>query len=275
MRFIFASLGLSLALATPAFAESFASVAGLDAASRTHLQASIAAARTREPAVFDTVASIIAHADELDHKKRGRFYPMTPLFRGSMRGHPTASMALLEPIVSPERFAMPRVESARIALRAGLIEAAGDTKDPAAAPVYRAIVSSGTEFFEVRAAAEALGKLGLDVDVAMLGRLANTPGPNQDAVLDGFGSCRRVAAAHALEAVAAHHPVGTTARHLLMALGTMGSAWALATPNAAPPQEIPGIRDTAARAALAMFVGTTDSEVRAQASDALMIIAAP
>lgn len=253
----------------------FASTASLDAGARARLQTSITAAHAREPATFDAVRAIVARADELDQHKQGRLYPMTPLLRGVTHGHAASSMALLEPLVAPQRFTMPSSEPARIALRAGLIEAAGDLKDPAAAPVFRAIVTSSTEFYEVRAAAEALGKLALDADVATLSQLATTPGAKQDAVVSGLGACRRASAARALEAVVAQHPTGMAAKHLLRSLSAMGSAWGLATPNAAPAAEISAIRDTTARAALAMFVAATEPDVRTDASNALVVIDAP
>ena len=245
----------------------------LSSEARTRLDSSIRSAHARDASTFDAVKNVVAQADALDHQKRGRFYPMTSLFRGVVRGHPNAAMALLEPLVAPGRFTMPSSESARIALRAGLLEAAGDAKDPAAAPVYRAIVANETEFYELRAAVEALGKLGNDADVAMLATLAQTRGPKQDAVIAGMGMCRRVAAARALEAVVAQNPTGMSAKHLARSLSAMGSAWALATPNAAPAQEIPAIRETTGRAALALFVSSADA--RYDAANALVVIAAP
>lgn len=245
----------------------------LSSEAHTRLEAHIQTAHTRDAAIFDAVKSIVAQADALDHQKRGRFYPMTSILRGVVRGHPGSAMALLEPLVAPERFTMPRSESARIALRAGLLEAAGDLKDPAAAPVYRAIIANETEFYALRAAVEALGKLAQDADVAMLSTLAQARGPKQDAVVSGIGACRRVAAAHALESVVAQNPTGMSAKHLARALSAMGSAWALATPNASPALEAPAVRDTTGRAALAMFVSNV--EARQDASNALVVIAAP
>ncbi len=239
------------------------------------LSVSMAAAHARDPAMFDAVRAIVSRADELDHHKRGRFYPMTPLLRGTTHGHAGAAMALLEPIASPDRFPMPRSETARIALRAGLIEAAGDAKDPNAAPVLRNVITTATEFFEVRAAVEALGKLAESADVVMLAHLATAAGPRQEAAVAGLGSCRRVVAAQALEKVSATHPTGMFAKHLLRSLGTMGSSWALATPNAAPALEAPVIRDTAARAAFALLASSTEADVRADAESALVVIAAP
>ncbi|HEY1960438.1 MAG TPA: hypothetical protein VGH28_32730 [Polyangiaceae bacterium] len=249
-----------------------ASVSSLDAASRARVESSIAQARAREPGTFDAVRSIVARADGLDRRKQGRFVAMAPILRGVARGHAGSAMALLEPIVAPERFALPTRDSARIALRAGLIEAAGDQKDPSAAPVYRAILASGSEFFELRAAADALGKIASDSDVAMLSSLATTPGPKQDAVIAGLGSCRRVAAAHALASIASQGKTGMAAIQLLRSLSAMGSAWTLQT---APAAEAPAIRETTARAAFAIFVATREDDVRNEAATALVVIDHP
>jgi hypothetical protein len=261
--------------ASVARADTFASVTTLDPGARAQLESAIVSAHARDAGAFDAVRSVVARADELDHQRRGRFYPMATLLRGTTRGRAGAAFALLEPLIEPQHFAMPQSDSARIALRAGLLEAAGDRKEPAAAPVFRTIVNTGTEFYEVRAAAEALGKLGLDADVAMLAHLATTSGPNQGAVIAGLGDCRRLGAAHALEAVAAQKPTGLMAKHLLRSVEMMGSAWTLAIPNAAPPAEVQGIRDATARAAFAMFVSTAEADVRTDASNALIVIAAP
>ena len=281
-RFTFVAAMFMLA-ATSARAESgaFASVSSLDAGARARLETNIAQARTREPSTFDAVRSVVAHADELDRRKQGRFAPMGPIFRGIARGHAGAAMALLEPLVAPERFSLPSSDSARIALRAGLLEAAGDQRDPAAAPVFRAILANATETFEVRAAAEALGKLAASGsaesagDVALLARLATTPGPKQDAVVAGLGSCRRIGAARALASVASQGKRGMPAKWLLRSLAAMGSTWALATPNAAPAAEIPSIRETTARAAFAMFLAAQDDDVRSEAATALVVIDHP
>jgi len=275
MRITTSLIAAIVFVASAAQAETFASVGGLDTNTSARLQTSIAQARARDATAFDAVRGIVAHADALDHKRRGRFFPMTAVLRGTLRGRANAELALLEPLISPERFTLPTSDSARIALRAGLIEAAGDAKDPAAAPVFRSIVASGTEFYEVRAAVEALGKIGLDADVAMLARLATTSSAKQDAVVTGLGMCRRVGAARALEAVVAQKPTGMNAVHVVRSLGAMGSAWGLALPNAAPALEAPAIRDTAARAALAMFVQTAEPDVRDAAASALLEIDAP
>jgi hypothetical protein len=268
-------LAIVLGVSPLAKADVFASVTTLDPSGRLQLEASISSARGRDSGAFDVVGSVVARADALDRQKHGRFYPMSALLREATRGRTGATLALLEPLLAPQRFVLPQTPSALIALRAGLIEAAGDGKELAAAPVFRAIVTSGSEFFEVRAAAEALGKLGLDADVTLLSRLATTPGPNQHAVIAGLGSCRRIGAAQALQTAVAQRPSGMMAKDTARSLSIMGSAWTLAIPNAAPASEVQAIRETTARAALAMFISTSEPDVRVDASNALVVIAAP
>ncbi len=250
----------------------------LDLLTSQQFDKELARVRTEFPAAFSGVRSVVGRADALDAKRRGRFFPMTTVLRDVARasqGHSGAALAFLEPVLHPERFSMPVKASALTALRAGLIEASGDLKDPLAAPSYRALVQQGTAFYDVRAATEALGKLGLDEDVAFLARLATTPGASQDAVLAGLGTCRRLGAVTALADVAASQPPAARGALVVTSLGRLASSWALAIPNAAPASELEALRRTAARGALAVFVDTTDSALRDSASDALMGIDAP
>lgn len=240
------------------------------------LARAIAAAKLDAPQVASGVETLTARADELDRRKRGRFAAMTPLFRGLVRdaqGHP--ALLLLEPLIFPERFTQPQSPTAVIALRAGLIEAAGDLKDAAAVPLYRQLLNASDEFYTVRAAAEALGKLALEPDVAALSKLALTAGPKQDAVIAGLGSCRRVPAAVALSTLVASQPDTLRAKRIAQSLGLMGSAWVMAVPHAVPDSEIVPLQTATARAAVQLYVSATSREVRDAASDAVMAIDAP
>ncbi|MBX7114816.1 MAG: hypothetical protein K1X64_10870 [Myxococcaceae bacterium] len=263
-------------VAVPSFAQNTAPLASvpLDVASKEHIAAVLGLAKLEAPRVATAVAAIVKRADTFDQKRRGRFFPMGPMLRQAARGatgHP--ALLLLEPVIFPERFVRPQSPSAQVALRAGLLEAAGNFKDDLAAPVYRAILANGVEFFELRAAAEALGKLGLDADVTWLAKLATSPGNKQDAVIAGLGSCRHPVAARALMAVAASKPDTARAKRVAQSLGTMGSAWALETLDK-PAAEMASLRSQTARAALTLFI-STEGEARDAASDALMAIDAP
>ena len=235
----------------------------LTAATRAPLAQAIAADKAKNPQAFARVSAIVSSAPELDRRKRGRYAPIGSMLRAL---GPTARLALLEPLVHPERFVMPAEDSARVALRAGLIEAAGATGDASAAPLWRAIVEDGAEPEEVRAAAEALGRVATDADAARLIALASEDGPRRAAVLGGLGGCRRADVAKALGALAPKLDA-RLATLASRALGTMGSAWA---PDAKSPSML-AVRAEAARAAVALFVAQK-GDARASAGDAVMSV---
>jgi len=232
-----------------------------------NFDAQIASSKIHHPETFTRVSSIVSKASELDQKKRGRFAPMTPMFRalGS-----DAGPALIEPLVHPERFTIPSEESARISLRAGLIEAAGSLADPANASLWRSILDSATEFYEVRAAAEALGRVANESDVATLISLAKTKGPKQVAVANGIASCRRADVARALGDLVAQNPDAQLTSTIARSLGRLGSSWA---PDASTPK-IAAVRAEAAKQAISVFLYAKD-DARTAASDAVMAIDSP
>lgn len=247
----------------------------LDPLAARQFEQALLRARTEVPSVFAAVKGVVARADQFDAKRRGRYFALTPQLRDlarSAQGKPGVALALLEPVVHPERFVMPTKESALVSLRAGLIEAAGDLKDPLVAPVLRGVLTQSTRFHDVRAATEALGKLGLEEDVTALSRLATTEGPMQDAVLTGLGSCRRLTAVKALAAVAASKPKTERAMIVAQALGRLAGSWVLRIPNAAPAAELESIRSQSAAAAVTLFVSATEKSARDAASDAVVTI---
>lgn len=246
-----------LVLSLSAFAESV---------DRASLERSIKQARSESPAVFTRVRSLVEQADTLQHRARGRLYPFPAQLRAVTRKQSGAAFALIEPLVAPERFTMPTTPQAQLALRAGLLEAAGSLQEPSLAPLYRSFITAEEPREVVRAAAEALAKLGVDEDVVMLSRLATTEGPMQDAAISALGSAKNgklavvtltSLAAAPLEVPRAKLVAGSLAR---VAAGWNGeTAW----------------RADAAKGALTLFVNASSDEVRAAASDAVMVIDAP
>src|SRR5262245_57044812 len=112
----------------------FSLILGGVIAAQPALDARIASSKAQHPEAFARVSAAVARASDLDRAKRGNFASMSPLLRAA---GPDAGPALVEPLLHPERFAMPAEKSARIALRAGLIEAAGALSDPSMAPLWR------------------------------------------------------------------------------------------------------------------------------------------
>jgi hypothetical protein len=246
--------------------------ARLPSADRARLDSEIRAARRARPGVFDAARRVAAHAGDADAHKHGRLAPLSLRFQTL---GPQALPALLH-LAAFERGAPPPLSaSARVALRAGLVEAIGAARDPLARPVLLAVLDGAdTEPHLVRAAAAALGKLGEDTDAAKLVALARAPGPKQLAVLAGIGHCRRTLVARALAELLASRPAPETARVAADALGDLGSAWAWKTPALAPSPEQAEVRATAARA-LVDVVASYPDPVRAAASDALMVVDDP
>lgn len=249
-------------IATPVFAATPFIDASVAKSTVSAFDATIANERVRHPVAFSRVASVIKSADSMDAQKRGRFAPMTPQLRAI---GPDAGPALIEPLVHPERFTMPKEESARIALRAGLIEAAGSLGDPSAAPLWRSILDGGTEYFEVRAATEALGRVATESDVTKMVALVKTRGPRQEAIIAGAGSWRRIEVARAIgEVMTIDAKIGMASAH---ALGDLGGSWL----KDANTSAMVAVRGEAARQAVKLYV-LSNNEVRTAASDAVMTI---
>lgn len=232
-------------------------------ATQPTLDANIASSKIHHPETFARVSSIMSRASELDQRKRGPFAAMGPMLRAT---GPDAGPALMEPLVHPERFTMPAEESARIALRVGLIEAAGALADPNAAPLWKSIIDGSSETHEVRAAVEALGRVASEADAAYLIALARTKGPKQSAVISGMSSLRRPDAAKAIGDVVDQNDEALD-MIACNALGHLGSSWA---PDA-KAAKIVLARSEAAKQAIRIFLRTKGA-TRTAASDAVMTI---
>jgi RNase P/RNase MRP subunit POP5 len=163
-------------------------------------------------------------------------------------------------------------ESAWTAWRVGLLEAVGMLRDPRSEPVLRAVLDSPeTNFAVVKAAAEALGRVGSDAAAAKLVAMAKAKGPKQAAVMAGMGECRRTKVAEALAAAIGARPDDATAKLLLRSLGNVGSAWAWKTPVIAASGEEAAVRSAAAKALVGAFVAY-EGEARSDATSAILVV---
>ncbi len=245
----------------------------LKPAERAQLVASVQAARKAHPKTFDAVRAVAGRAAAMDARKRGRLAPMGPAFKSL---GPQALLPMLELVAvqAPARGTLS--DSAWSALRAGLLEAIGSHRDPLARPVLHAILEGPqSDFYVVRAAAEATGQLGSDQDAALLIALSQAGGPRHRALLAGMGACRRESIARELARVLDTHPSEEIARVAVKALGDVGSAWAWKTPSVAThASEEAASRALSAEAIVRAFVAYP-GELRQACSNALMIVDAP
>jgi HEAT repeat protein len=165
-------------------------------------------------------------------------------------------------------------DTAWSAWRVGLLEAIGTLRDPRSAAVLTAILDSAeTDPMIVKAAAEALGKLGTDTAVQKLLAMSKS-GPKSRAVLAGMGHCRRAAIADALAKVIATKPDADTARVVLKSLGDVGSAAAWATTIVQVSGEEAATRAAAAKALVGAFVAY-EGDLRKLAQAAILVVDDP
>lgn len=267
---LFLAGGLSLASSGSARADGVVRMIPLSAEARAALVADIAAARTADPQSFEAVAGVRGRIADLDANKRGRLAPI-PMYLKNIG--PNSVMPMLEAIAIEGGERGELTDSAWVAWRAGLIEAVGGQRDQRAESVLRAILSGPEEdVLVVRAAAEALGKLGTDEAVSVLTVMAKTPGAKQLPVVQGMGACRRIGVAQALAEVL----TGSTSPELTLAairsLGDVGNGHAWKTPSVAVHvAEEDTVRSTAAQALVKALAANTGHLAQA-ASNALMVV---
>lgn len=243
-------------------------------AERQQLMSYIKSAKKEHPDTFKAVEIVRNQVPEMDAVKRGRFAPVTPMFKALGRE------AIL-PMINMLAFEGPSRENytdtAWTTLRASLIEAIGSHRDPLARPVLTAILDSNEkDFYVIRAAAEALAKLSQDQDAAKLVKMARINDHKQKGVLAGMGACRRAIVAQELAAQLDSNPASALANAIIDSLGHVGSSWAWKTTivkNNAPTEEA-AVRKIAAEALVKAYVKYTGS-LRQSASDSLMMIDEP
>lgn len=246
--------------------------AQLPAAERDRLIAQIASARREDPEAFTLVPQLRHRLPALDAKKRGPRVPVSALLK------PLGPRALFPMLEALAVEAPPQGEltpSAWLAMRVGLIEAVGVLRDGRAAPVLAAILDAPAQESDIlRAAAEALGRLGDDAAASRLAALARGDDARRGPVLAGMGGCRRLLCAQALAAALQPHPEPALAKAVVRSLGEIGAAWAWRTPGVKARSEEQAVRAVAARALVSAVVGY-DGEVRQAASNALLVVSAP
>jgi hypothetical protein len=245
----------------------------LDKNTQTDLFAKIATARVKNPVAFKRVAEVVSRVPELDKQRRGPFATIT---LGLKRIGPDALMPMLEMLAvnGPPRGNM--TPTAWTTLRVGLIEAVGIQRDPVAEPVLSAILDKETDYWVVRAAAEALGRIGSDASAKKLVALASKPNTRQKAVLSALGNARRPIVARALAKIVATPLDYESAKLGVKALGDVGNAWAWKTPALAKTGEAGTVRSTAAKALVDSFVHLyRDKYLRTEIQKSLLLVDDP
>lgn len=241
---------------------------------RAALSLRIDASRAKVPAAFAAVARVRAELPRLDAQKRGTLPVVTP--RLSALGKDALLPMLERLVLDPDgdfTAASSISASARRAWRAGLLEAIGALREPSARDALAAFLDDGDPLV-VRAAAEAIGKIGDDDSVRLLLPRIAAAGPTQASIVSGVGACRRASIAKAVASLLATRPEQAVAKAAARALGDVGSSWAWATKKVPAVAEEHEVRAVAAAALVELFV-SSKGEVRQAASNALMVVDDP
>lgn len=271
------ALGLAVCAAEPAKAAGpsgvVLTVKQLDQKTQKDLTARIKKARADNPVVFQRVAKVASQVPELDKRRRGPFATITLSLK---RLGPDALMPMLEMLAvkGPARGDM--TSTAWTTLRVGLIEAVGIQRDGVAEPVLTKILETDSDYWVVRAAAEALGRIGTDSAAAKLVSLAEKPNQRRMAVLSAIGNARRPVVAQALSKIVASATDRRTTRLTIQALGDVGNTWAWKTPALSKTGEGGSVRSTAAKALIDTFVRLYgDKELRVELQKSILLVDDP
>lgn len=245
--------------------------ARIPAAARATLIAEIDALKRTNPGAFSALAAKRKLLPDLDAQKRGRLAPLTPMLKAM---GPTGLFPMLAELAVEANARGDLTDTAWLAWRVGLLEAVGSLHDARSEATLAAILDGPeTDFAVMKAAAEALGRVGTDSAASKLVALSRAAGPKQKAVLAGMGDCRRTKTTEALAKALAARPDEETAKLLFRSLGNAGSAWAWKTPVVAASGEEAAVRKAAAKALVSGFIAYAG--VRQLASDAILVVDDP
>lgn len=172
----------------------------------------------------------------------------------SLAGAPTEELAALLgagarlSALAPEPTGRERVEIV-------LAEALAVRRDPAAAPVLRAVFEDPERGDGVATvAARGLGRLCRDADLEVLAARARPDDPRDAAALEGLAACRRAAAATVIAARLGTASSADEVDRLARAAGRLGSSWAWQALGPAHAQEALSVRQELASALAAAEV---------------------
>jgi hypothetical protein len=245
--------------------------ADLPAAARASLLKDIAAARASHPEAFAAVLDVKGVKPEVYKSFRNP----QPNAAAELRA---LGPAALLPMLSALAFdgARPGLsDKERTALTAGLLEAVGVLRDPRSAPVLRAALESGTKDAVVlRSAAEAMGRLCGDAELASLVKHTAAGDDLREAAIHGLGQCKRAEGAKQLAAILGSGPDAATAEIVAYSLGLAGSSWGWKALGPSAEAQGLAVREIAARALFAAYPSYS-GETRAIIERAILMVEHP
>jgi hypothetical protein len=238
---------------------------------RATVAATVKAERAKHPDAFAEVARVRSELKTLDENKRGRLAVITPRLKAIGDG---AVWAMIEELAVDAAPRGTLTDTAWLAWRLSLLEAAGMLRDARTEPVFAAILDSKQSEAEiVKGAAEALARLGTDGAASKLVKMAETADAKQKSVLAGMGHCRRTKVAEALAKALSAQPDGATTKLIARSLGDVGSAlaWKTSSVKKTGAAEESAVRTAAAKALINAYAGAPE-EARSTMAQAVLVV---
>lgn len=165
-------------------------------------------------------------------------------------------------------------EQEKTAYVIGLLEASSVLRDTRGGPVYKAIFESKNKPADVlRAAAEAMGRLCGDAELATLKKHTAAGDALRPHAIRGLGQCRRKESAEHLATLLAEAKDAASAEPITDALGLVASSWAWKAMGAKVATTAKEVQTIAAKALVGAF--TRHKDARVTAKKALRLVESP
>jgi hypothetical protein len=234
------------------------------------LSKEVATYKAAHPEMFDKVRDIQGIKPEVYKTYRN------PIPMAGLELKRLGADALL-PMLSALALDAPAVmlnEKERTAYVTGLLEASSNLRDARGAAVYKAIFEGKNKSAEVlRAAAEAMGRLCGDADLATLKRHTAAGDALQAHAIRGLAQCRRKESAEHLASLLASASDAASAAPIADALGLVASSWAWKAMGAKVATTAKEVQEIAAKALVTAFVKHKDA--RDTAKKSLRLVESP
>ncbi|MFU8806112.1 MAG: HEAT repeat domain-containing protein [Bradymonadaceae bacterium] len=245
---------------------------GVQAPELSHIKEEIVRLHAERPELFAQVAIMKTQVAQADRRRRGRLAHVSPLYRSL---GPDALLPMLYTIAAETPLETGLMPRAWVAYRGGMLEAVGNLRDPRSAPVLWAVLDGPTSHPVIlRAAAEAIARLGDDENVSRLITFTGRAEDHQHVFVASLGTARRVPSALFLAGLARDSTEAEVRQAAVRALGDVANDWAWQTTEIAGSGEGEEVRAIAFAALLEIYLETRGL-LREEAAKSLLLVNSP
>jgi hypothetical protein len=238
----------------------------LPPAAQQTLAGQVREARSRAPAAFTSVGNLAGLRPVVYRATRYR----RPSVARELRGLGAGALLPMLDVLAVGGYPHALSPDERDVLEAGLLDAVGALRDARAVPVLRAAFLGATADASVVAAAQGLGELCGDPEVALLVGHRHDAGARGRAALEGLGRCRRAESVRPLAAVLDGATDPETIRAAARGLAHAGSTWAQQIAVEGHRAHDPAVPALAARALVSAYARALDAAAEQPVRDELM-----